>query len=237
VDEPVDHGGGDHVVAEDFAPAAEALVGGDDERGAFVWAGDELEEQVRRFGFEGDVADFVDDQQRVAGQPAQLVLQPAGVVGGGEPVDPFAGGGEQDPVPALAGADAQAGGQVGLAGAGWAEEDDVVAGGDEVQGAQAGDDVALEAAGVLEVEVLQGFAGREPPRWPPSAAARPDTSIGSSSGCAAGRHELVKLCARSARFGRGPPAATKPALLWQRPTRSGGLGVDLRNADGVADSG
>ena len=31
VDEPVDHGGDDDVVAEDLAPAAEWLVGGDDQ--------------------------------------------------------------------------------------------------------------------------------------------------------------------------------------------------------------
>ena len=31
VDEAVDHGGGDHVVAEHFAPAAEDLVAGDDQ--------------------------------------------------------------------------------------------------------------------------------------------------------------------------------------------------------------
>ena len=70
VHEPVDHGGGHDVVAEDLAPAAEALVGGDDQGGPLVPRGDELEEQVRGFGFEGDVADLVDDQQRVAGQPA-----------------------------------------------------------------------------------------------------------------------------------------------------------------------
>jgi hypothetical protein len=39
-------------------------------------------------------------------------------------------------VPGLAGADGQPGRQVGLAGAGRAEEDHVVAGGDEVQGAR-----------------------------------------------------------------------------------------------------
>ena len=60
VDEPVDHGGGDDFVAEHFAPAAEGLVGGDDEAGALVAAGDELEEQVRCLGFERDVADLVD---------------------------------------------------------------------------------------------------------------------------------------------------------------------------------
>ena len=66
-------------------------------RGAFVAGGDELEEQVRGFGFEGDVADLVDDQQRVAAEADELVLQPAGVVGVGEAGDPFGGGGEQRP--------------------------------------------------------------------------------------------------------------------------------------------
>jgi hypothetical protein len=60
VDEPVDHGCGNNLVAEDLTPAAERLVGGDDQAGTFVAAGDELEEQVGCFGFEGDVADLVD---------------------------------------------------------------------------------------------------------------------------------------------------------------------------------
>ena len=53
VDEVIDHGGRDDLVAEDFAPAAGRFVAGDDEGGAFVAGGDELEEQVRRFGLEG----------------------------------------------------------------------------------------------------------------------------------------------------------------------------------------
>jgi len=52
VDEAVDHGGGDHVVAEGLAPAAERLVAGDDQGGAFVAVGDELEEQGRGVGLE-----------------------------------------------------------------------------------------------------------------------------------------------------------------------------------------
>jgi hypothetical protein len=113
VDEPVDHGGGGYVVTEGLAPPAEWLVAGDDEAGAFVAGGDELEEQVGGLGLERDVADFVDDQQRVASQPDQLALQPAGVVRLGEAGDPFGGGGEQDPVSGLAGAGSQADGQVG----------------------------------------------------------------------------------------------------------------------------
>jgi len=36
VDEAVDHGCGHYVVAEDFSPAAEGLVAGDDQRGPLV---------------------------------------------------------------------------------------------------------------------------------------------------------------------------------------------------------
>jgi hypothetical protein len=64
VDEPVDHGCGNDVVTEDIAPADEGFVAGDDQARAFVAGRDELEEQVRGFGFERDVADLVDDQQR-----------------------------------------------------------------------------------------------------------------------------------------------------------------------------
>ncbi len=58
VDEPVHPGGSDDVVAEDLTPPAEAFVAGHDQGGAFIPGGDELEEEVRGFGFEGDVADL-----------------------------------------------------------------------------------------------------------------------------------------------------------------------------------
>src|SRR5271156_807270 len=63
VDEAVDHGGGDGVIAEDLTPAAERLVAGDDEAGPLVAGGDELEEQVGGLGLEGDAAHLIDDQQ------------------------------------------------------------------------------------------------------------------------------------------------------------------------------
>jgi hypothetical protein len=107
VHEPVDRGGGDDVVAEHFAPAAEGLVAGDDQGGAFVAGGHQLEDQVGGFGFEGDVADLVDDEQRVAADPDEFLLEASGVVGHGEPGDPLGGGGEQHAVAGLAGADGQ----------------------------------------------------------------------------------------------------------------------------------
>jgi len=82
VDEAVDHGGGDGVVAEDLAPAAEGFVAGDDDAGPFVSGGDHVEEQVRGIGVEWDVADFVDDDEWVAGEVGQFVGEPVGVVSG-----------------------------------------------------------------------------------------------------------------------------------------------------------
>jgi len=75
-------------------------------------------------------------------------------VGVGEEGDPVSGGGEGDAVPCLAGADSDADGEVGVPGAGWAEEYDVVFAGDEVECAQVGDEVAFESAGVVEIELL-----------------------------------------------------------------------------------
>jgi hypothetical protein len=85
------------------SPSGRKSIGADDEAGAFVTGVHQLEGQVGGFGFEGDVADFVDDQQGVTGQSGEFGLQGAAVVGGGQPVDPLGGGGEQDAVAGLAG--------------------------------------------------------------------------------------------------------------------------------------
>jgi hypothetical protein len=60
---------------------------------------------------------------------------------------------------------------MGLPGAGWAEEDHILLAGDKVQGAEVGDQVAFQTAGVVEVELLNAFAGREPGGPDPALAA------------------------------------------------------------------
>ena len=80
---------------------------GDDDRAFLVAGGHELEEQVRRIVVERDVADLVDDDQLVAADLLQLDLELTGVVGGGQPGDPVAGGVEQDRVAGVGGFDAQ----------------------------------------------------------------------------------------------------------------------------------
>src|SRR4051794_30222154 len=81
MNEPVDEGGGDHGVAEDLAPGLEAAVAGDDDRAAFVAARDQREEQVRRLALQRQVADFVDDQQPVALEAAQFLVEVVAVSG------------------------------------------------------------------------------------------------------------------------------------------------------------
>jgi len=60
VDQPVDHRGGGHVVAEDLAPRAEGLVAGDDQASAFIAAGDEHEHQACGLGVKRDVSHLID---------------------------------------------------------------------------------------------------------------------------------------------------------------------------------
>lgn len=83
------------------------------------------------------------------------------MVGFGEAGDPLGGGGEQGAVPGLAGADAEPDRQVGLAGPGRPEEHHVLSRGDEVQGAEVGEGLALDRPLVGGVEVLEGLAGGE----------------------------------------------------------------------------
>ncbi len=162
VDESVDHGGGDDVVAEDLAPAAEGLVAGDDHRGALVAAADEHEHQVRGLGIERDVADFVDDQQGNALQAGELVVEAALALGVGEQCDPFGRGAKRDALAGEAGADPQGDAEMGLSGAGRAQEDDVLFAGQEVELAEVGDERLLDRALKGEVELVQRLSGGEP---------------------------------------------------------------------------
>lgn len=63
VQESVEDGGGQDVVAEDGSPFGEVFVAGDDGGAFLVSSADQLEEHVGFVAVEPEVADFVDDQQ------------------------------------------------------------------------------------------------------------------------------------------------------------------------------
>ena len=64
--ETVEQGGGHLGVAEDRRPFAEGEVGGDDDRGSLVEPAHEVEEQLPAGLSEGQVAEFVEDDEVAA---------------------------------------------------------------------------------------------------------------------------------------------------------------------------
>ena len=62
--QPVEQRGCDHGTAEDVAPFRKAAVRGEDHRALFVARIDQLEEQVAAAGYDREVTDLIDDQER-----------------------------------------------------------------------------------------------------------------------------------------------------------------------------
>ncbi len=125
VSEPVQKRGGHVGIAKDLGPVDKAEVGRDDHRAPLVTLGQDLKKQLRAHLGEGDITELVEDEQIEPGissdQAAQVFL--------GASFDEFVGQGvaghEAHPLTLPAGLAAQGGGQMGLAGAAFAQQDDV----------------------------------------------------------------------------------------------------------------
>ena len=76
-----------------------------------------MEEQVGRFGVEGNVADFVDHDESDPADLLEFGIEPPEAVGLGQPGDPCGRRGEPDPVAGVGGGHGQRGREVGLPGA------------------------------------------------------------------------------------------------------------------------
>jgi hypothetical protein len=127
--------------------------------------------RLAAWGSSRDVADLVDDQQRDPLQAVERCVEAAMVLGVGEQCDPLGGGLERDAVAGQAGAQPQSDGEVGLAGAGRAEQDDVLAAGQEVELAKVQHRLAPQAGLEGEVELLERLARREAGGLDPGLAA------------------------------------------------------------------
>ena len=77
VKEPVQEGRGDDGIIKNFAPFGKAAIGGEDHGALFVAGVDELEEQIAAAGNDGQVADFVDDEQGKSAEEPDLLAQGA----------------------------------------------------------------------------------------------------------------------------------------------------------------
>src|SRR3954453_18995936 len=69
VREPVEQGGGHLAVAEDSRPFGEGEVRRDDDRGPLIEAADQVEQQLAAALSEGQIAEFVEDQEIDARYP------------------------------------------------------------------------------------------------------------------------------------------------------------------------
>src|SRR5215813_766275 len=104
VEDAVEDGGGERaVVVEDLRPVLVGTIGGDHHRRALVALADDLKQQIGTVLIDRQVAELVDDQQVGLEIAADLPLEAAGGLRGGERIDDVDGGGEERGVAADAG--------------------------------------------------------------------------------------------------------------------------------------
>ena len=128
----------------------------DCEGAAFVSLADDLEQQVGAGLVDGEIAEFVEDQQPGSDIASEVAFELTGGLGGGEGVDGVDGAGEQHGVAPLARLQAEGCDQMGLAEPDAADEHDV---GGVVEEAQAEEVLDLEAVDLLRPGPVEGIEG------------------------------------------------------------------------------
>ena len=161
VGQPVDQRLTQPRVGEDLPPLGERQVGGDDDRGPLGAIGDHLEQQLGADLGERHVAELVDADQLDALPASERPAQGVGGAGLDQLVDQGGRGGEAHPAALLAGGDAQPRGQMGLAGAGFADQQHRLGTGDVAAGGEIGD-ARRRHRRLGEVELLQGLQPWQP---------------------------------------------------------------------------
>ena len=157
VEEPLERRGDLRGGTERLVPLVEAEVGGDDGGAVAVATGDQLVEDagVVVLALFRAVAEIVDDQEVELAQIGEDVLER--VVGEGriETQEEPVGADEAHAVVGQTGAHAEAGGEMGLADGGWADEEHGLAAVEEAELAQGHDALAAESRLLGEVVVLE----------------------------------------------------------------------------------
>ena len=156
VSQAVDQGDGAGGVGEDGVPVLERQVGCDEQGAVLVTTTDELEEQVGGAGVVGEVAQFVDHDQRRPGLRCPLMagFDPSAEV---EVEQEVGGRGEAGGVSGEDGLVGDVLGEHGLAEALGPDQDDVLAAGEEVEGEDAFEGWAVEGGRPVPVPVGEGL--------------------------------------------------------------------------------
>ncbi|QDE71504.1 hypothetical protein BHS05_33325 [Myxococcus xanthus] len=156
VEEPVHGGAGHEWVAKEGRPLFDGAVGGDDGAAALVALADHLVEVHRLVLSQAAQAEVIDDEQVGRGEAQEALVVAAFAACGAQLHEHFVGADVEGAEARAAGAVAEGLGQVGLADAGGADDEDVVVALQEGAGAQF-QHLGLGDAGVeVEVEVLEG---------------------------------------------------------------------------------
>ena len=161
VEESVEEGRRDDGVSEDVAPFREASVRSGDHRAFFVSGVYDLEEQARSALRDGQISDFIDDEDRGPREEADFFGELALAFGFGEAVGEFCERRLVDALSGFDGGDAECRGEMGFSCARRSEEVDGFASPDEVELGQGGDSLAVEGWLECEVEAFDGFDGEE----------------------------------------------------------------------------
>lgn len=158
VDDAVDDRGGHVPVAEHVAPSAGLEVRGEDDAAGLVAVRDDLEQEAGPVDVDGQVAQFVDDDQPGLAYRLELGVQSVVVLGFPQAHDQAGGGEEPHGYHALACEHADRDGQVGLAAADVAVEHEVLGPVDEFQAFQLFAAPVGGERGHAPVVSLQGLA-------------------------------------------------------------------------------
>src|SRR6516164_9675231 len=153
VSEAVEEGCGHLRVTEHARPIAEGEVGGDDDRGALVGPADQMEQQLTAGLGEGEIAEFIEDDEVEAREIIGDAALAPGAAFGLELVDEIDGGEEAS---ARSGADAASrdrDGQMRLSRSGSSDQDDVALLGDEAASGEVAHKSLIDRR-VLEGEVV-----------------------------------------------------------------------------------
>lgn len=144
-----------------YVPLAEGEVGSDDGGPAFVPRGEDVEEQLSTGLFEGDESQLIDDEERDATKALLEAREDAGVAGFGECADEVGRAKEGDVISAFNRLDAEAGGEMGLAGTDGPEQHDVARRWYPRAAGKLLEARSLEAVGALPIELSERFGSRQ----------------------------------------------------------------------------
>ncbi len=142
-------------------PFGERQVRGDRDGGSLFAFGDDLEQQLGAAWVDLDVAEFVQTEQVEAAVAGDDAGQLAFVGGLDEFVDQLRGGDVADPAALFAGGQSEPDQQVGLAGAGVAEQHDRFAGVQVVPGGELAEGGGLDGGDGVDVELREPFQAGE----------------------------------------------------------------------------